>query len=584
LDPEVSGKIAAGEVIERPVSVVKELLENALDASAQRITVTLSDGGKGSIRIEDNGVGISTDELPFAAENFTTSKISTVSDINDVRTLGFRGEALASIRAVSALTIRSLAEGESVGREMAWRGGELVADAPCARAQGTEILVENLFFNLPARRKFLSSGSSEMRRVQGLIQSYALAYPEVSFSLVHDGSRLVNYPAATREERVAAVFGHALMPALRRIDMALGDIRLSGYASLPATTRGNRYLQFFFVNGRIVKNRLLTHAVHLAYRSLIPQNRFPIFVLFIEIPPRDIDVNIHPAKAEIRFRNEREMHQTVTSAVSDALKVGADSFRAKVESVYRSIFPGSKQSGIAVAGENIVHERPQTAEEPPTPLESQTGWLFREAPMSLLASEGAGPAASAAGNLYWQLHNSFILIQIRGGLVIIDQHAAHERILFNLARRALDGAQSPVQSLLFPATLELSPDEYNRFEELADTLPALGFEVEPFGSRTVIVRGIPAGVRNWEDGKLLQEMLGDRETGRTDRESFLMTFACRAAVKAGTRLTAAEMESLTDQLFATEHPFTCPHGRPTLLRVDTAELERRFQRSVKPSP
>ncbi len=562
LAPDVSSRIAAGEVIERPASVCKELVENAIDALAERIIIDLSEGGRSRIRVSDDGVGIRAADLPLAASNFSTSKISTIEEISHITTLGFRGEALASIVAVSRLTMLSRSAEEEVGREMTWKEGTAVRDEPAARSRGTDVTVEDLFGNLPARKKFLASPASELRRISSLVQTYALAYPRVSFILRSEGSDLHSYPISSLEERAQAVLGSQVYDHLRFFENRGGETALSGYISQPDLTRGNRGLQFFFVNGRAVKDRLLSHAVHQAYHALIPRERFPVLVLFLEIPPEDLDVNVHPAKTEVRFRNERELHRFVLSSVREALESTGTSLEEKVHTVYQGIFP----------------DRPSVeGAKPGASGGEQIGWMFKESPEPLIEGERQHPLVTA-GNLYWQLHQSFILIQIRGGVVIVDQHAAHERILFDAAKRSMQGETIPVQPLLFPATLELTPEEYDRYEELIPILPSLGFETEPFGSRAVIVRGIPAGVRNWEDGRLLQQILGDEGA---DLDAFLKSYACRSAVKAGTDLTNEEMESLADQLFATEFPFTCPHGRPTMLRLSTADLERRFQRTAR---
>ncbi|MCK4235874.1 MAG: DNA mismatch repair endonuclease MutL, partial [Candidatus Krumholzibacteria bacterium] len=582
LDPKVAGKIAAGEIIERPASVVKELIENSLDASSSRIAVEISDGGKTMIRIEDNGDGIQSDELHLAVQNFSTSKIHEVDDISNILTLGFRGEALASIRSVSQLTIRSMAKGENVGREMQWRGEKLIKDSPYVRNPGTEIIVNNLFFNFPARKKFMASGSSELRRITSLIQSFALAFPETSYSLRNNDREILVYPASSLKARVEVVFGSGVLAHLEPFENRSGSLCLHGFTSMPNITRGNRSLQFLFVNRRHIKDRLLTHAIHQAYHSLIPRDRFPLVVLFLEIAPDEIDVNVHPAKTEIRFKNDREIHGLVSSTLRKALKAESFSFKEKVESVYRNIFPQKITEDSGAPGDVIrlpTYENAEGERVITGTGGNHLGGIFHEAPLSLFGNNFEGRIASG-GNLYWQLHQSFILIQIRGGMVIVDQHAAHERILFNKAKNHLGGNKAPVQSLLFPATLELTPEEYERYEELSDILPSLGFEVKPFGMRSIIVQGIPAGVRNWNDGYLLQEILGDKDAGRTSIEQFLKTYACHSAIKAGTKLSTKEMESLTDQLFATEFPFTCPHGRPTMLRVDLGELEKRFHRTV----
>ncbi len=573
LTPETAGKIAAGEVVERPFNVIKELVENSLDASASRIVLEIEDGGKRSIRIDDDGTGIASEDMPRAVENYSTSKISDIDDIYRVRSLGFRGEALASINSVSRMTIRSSEENADVGREIRWVASELRDDGPFVRTVGTEIIVEDLFFNLPARKKFLSSGPSETRRIVSSIQGFALAWPQTAFVMRSNGREVLSFPAGTIEERVEMVLGPSVFPHLKPFSRTDGRVEVNGYASMPSMTKANRSSQFMFVNGRSVKDRLLGHAVRQAYQSIIPGDRFPIVVLRLDIPPEMLDVNVHPAKAEVRFENERDIHRLVSSAIREALEDRTISFRDKVESVYKSIFP---QDGSADTGDETAAQGTYRADET-----GRSDWLFQESPQPLFETDPGKVQSQVSTGLYWQLHDSYIMIQIRGGMVIIDQHAAHERILYDIARRNVDGEKAVVQSLLFPATLELSPDEYDSFEKVIETLPNLGFEAEPFGMRTIIVRGIPAGVRNWDDGRLLRTILSDLGRGLPATDSILRSFACHAAVRAGERLSLEEMESLTDQLFATEFPFTCPHGRPTMLRVEMRELEKRFQRTPK---
>jgi DNA mismatch repair protein MutL len=575
LTADVAAKIAAGEVVERPSSVLKELIENSLDAGAGRISIELSDGGKALIRVEDNGAGIPYAELPLAVESFSTSKIARVEDISRVETLGFRGEALASIRSVSWLTIRSRAAGEELGRELAYRGASVHGDSAFARNQGTEVIVENLFHNVPARKKFLRSGQSELRRIIAVIQAYALSSPRTAFTLRESGRDILSYPSSSLRERVEVVLGAELFASLIPISYTVGRMRIHGFASRGDQTRANRYMQFYFVNRRYIRDRVLSHAVSQAYESLIPRNRFPAVALFLDVPPEEIDVNVHPTKAEVRFRNEGEIHRLVLSSISEALRAKPSSYEETVESAYRSIFPrAGARADDAPMPARVAGSWQGAA---PEIGEGDRTFEFHETPLSLFDGEDSS-GLFAAGNLYWQLHQSFILIQIRGGMVIIDQHAAHERILFDRAKASLSGAKPVVQSLLFPATLELSSAEYERYETLQPMLASLGFESEPFGLRSIIVRGIPAGVRNWEDGRLLQEILGGE--GRSGIDELLKTYACRSAIKAKTKLTNEEMESIADQLFATELPYTCPHGRPTMLRVSIGELERRFARTV----
>ncbi len=584
LSQETTGKIAAGEVIERPASVVKELIENSIDALSTRINVEIEDGGKAVIHVSDNGTGILYEDLPSAVENFSTSKIVSIEDVMRVKTLGFRGEALASIRYVTRLAISSRSVGEELGREIHWTGDAIVKDSPSARNPGTEITASDLFFNLPARRKFLSADVSELRRIISLIQSFALAFPDISFSLKSGGRDVLHYPASSLEERMEVVFGAAVFPGLRHFEGSDSNITVEGYTSMPAVTRGNRSMQFVFVNRRHIRDRSISHAIGQAYQSIIPGDRHPMIALFIDIPPDEIDVNVHPAKSEIRFRDDRAVHRIVTSAIRGVLNGKTVSFSEKVETVYKAIFPEGRALSARGTSQGYSHGPDSGAlrdNNDPRTGEHRSEWLFQDSPNSLFAgSDHEAPSVSRSGRLYWQLHQSYIFIQIRGGLVIIDQHAAHERILYNSVKRNMSGERPSVQSLLFPATLDLTSEEFENYEKLADFLPSIGFEVEPFGLKSIIVRGIPSGVKNWNDGDLLQDILGEKGLGKSGVEQMMKAYSCRAAVKAGEKLSEEEMESLSDQLFATEFPFTCPHGRPTMLRVELDDLERRFHRTV----
>ncbi|MBN1163470.1 MAG: DNA mismatch repair endonuclease MutL [Candidatus Krumholzibacteriota bacterium] len=587
LSPETCSKIAAGEIIERPVNVIKELVENSLDASSSRIRVEVEGGGKTLIRVEDDGLGIPGAQLPLAVQNYSTSKIREIDDIHSVKTLGFRGEALASIKAVSHLTIKSRSAQEDIGREMRWKGSDLTQDGPVAKNPGTEVLARNLFYNLPARKKFLSSDAAELRRITAILQSFALSFPEVGFTLTGNAKEILSYPASSLEERVEVVFGSGVFTNLRFFERLLGAVKIYGYTSLPGLTRGNRSLQFIFVNRRPVKDKLLGHALRQAYQSLIPGDRFPLGTVFLEVPPGALDVNVHPTKAEVRFESEREIHRLVSSTIREVLKGQGNtiSFKNKVESVYRAIFPSGAGLKDTDRKEGFYpgDSAPQNGIPGSSTLsESRPGWLFQELPQSLFEFQGGEESAFTPVRLYWQLHQSYIFIQIRGGMVVIDQHAAHERILYDQAGKNLKGGKAIIQPLLFPATLELSVEEYEEYERISAHLPSLGFEVEPFGMRSVIVRGIPAGVKRWDDGLLLQNILAEKGIGHGGMEDLLKTYACHAAIKAGDKLSLEEMESLTDQLFATEFPFTCPHGRPTMLRVELADIERRFMRTVTP--
>ncbi|MFO7915888.1 MAG: DNA mismatch repair endonuclease MutL [Candidatus Krumholzibacteriales bacterium] len=575
LSRETTARIAAGEVIERPVNVVKELIENSIDAGAARISVTLQGGGKELIRIKDDGAGIPASEIEAAADNFSTSKISGIEDIGTVDTLGFRGEALASIRAVSRLSILSGTENDEAAREVSWEGIRLTGEKPAARKTGTTVTVRDLFFNLPARKKFLSSDSAETRRITALIRRMSISFPFTAITLESDGKKILSYSASSLKERIEAVTGPGNFNRMKKVERAGGEFRLSGYVSSPELSRGNRSMQYFFVNNRYVKDKIIGYALRRAYENVIPADRHPMAILFLEVPRNLVDINVHPSKSRIKFQNEREVHRFVHRSVRDAVRGEKTvSFQEKVESVYRSIFPEKQKEEMPEAAGRDTPEYSRQGE-----LDiRETEWLARESPQSLLNEKSE---MSKSAELYWQLHDSYIFIQIRNGMVIIDQHAAHERILYNRARNNIAGEKPRVQSLLFPATIELSPEEYDNFEEYSDILPQLGFEAEPFGIRTIIVRGIPAGVKNWSEGALLRDILGETGGKGSSLDAMLKSYACHSAIRAGEKLSVEEMESLVDQLFATEYPFTCPHGRPTMLRISRPELDRRFGRKTE---
>jgi DNA mismatch repair protein MutL len=593
LDPGCVERIAAGEVIERPASVVKELVENCLDAGATSIVVRLQKGGLESIHVEDDGHGIPSREMPLAVEPHATSKIAGSGDLGSIHSFGFRGEALASIAAVSRLSLRSRFDGEAVGTRLDMVGGRLELHEPDARHRGTSVLVRDLFFNVPARREFMKSASSEKRAVSTAMTALALAHPAVAFRLEADDALSLDLPAAADlQTRAHRLFGAAVYEKLRRFEGEANGIRVEGVASLPTYTRGNRTGQFFFVNRRSVFDKGIAHAISAAYREVIPAGRFPLVLLFVDLPTSRVDVNVHPTKAEVRFRDSSALHEVLRHALQDALSL-------RHESPEESVGPPAKEGSPEAAALGRVEAildgqglrgptegyrtgpRWSRSHESPTLFESEEGYSSPPP-----APEGEVPfdprVLTGSHELFWQLHNTFILTQVRGALVIVDQHNSHERILYNQGKQALAGSAAPVQHLLFPTTMDLSPAELDVYEVHRGDLEKVGFVTEPFGGQTILVRGIPSGLRNWNDGALLRDVLadlGDRgSSSRDPRESILASMSCHGAIRAGEKLTLPEMQALMDQLFATELPYSCPHGRPTLIRIGLPELERRFGR------
>ncbi len=604
LDLHTINKIAAGEVVERPASVVKELLDNALDARASRISIDLEAGGRKLIRVTDDGVGIPPDELPLAILNHATSKLSQIEDLLRIHSLGFRGEALASIASVSRLSITSREQGSEIAHRIEVVDGEASGLRPVAAPAGTTVTAAELFYNTPARREFLRSPVAERRAILDLVCTYALALPQLRLLLRDDGRELLDLrPAATLRERAADVLGRPVEQNLADVRGERDAIRLEGLASKPPYGRNNRSQQFTFVNGRPVRDRTLSFAISHAYERSMEHDRFPIVLLFVSLPGEQVDVNVHPTKREVRFRDERAVHALVTGGLRRAigapdfaerdrlpqpvhavtmLKTWADT-PAEVLPVPDSTATGASTPQPALWPAPVWPGGADTARET-TGDESQAAAFAWGSPPEGVAVPTTRPAPSQDDALYWQLHNGYIMVQIKGGLVMVDQHAAHERVLFDRAVAALQDRPAVVQRLLFPITLELSVRQFAAFEDATEWFGKLGFQVNPFGGRSVLVEGIPAELQNWDEGAVLLGMLDDlaenRETQRLPlRDKVLATFACRGAIMIGKKLAVPEMRALMDQLFATTLPYTCPHGRPTLLRIGLEDLARRFQRT-----
>jgi DNA mismatch repair protein MutL len=594
LEPGCVERIAAGEVIERPASVVKELVENSIDAGAESIRIGIRRGGVEEILVEDDGHGIPVRELPLAVERHATSKITGSGDLGSISSFGFRGEALASIASVSRFTVRSRSVEEEVGGRMELVGGRPDRREPEARHPGTSIRVRDLFFNMPARKEFLRSESAERRAITQAVTALAFAHPGVAFRLEANGSVVLDLPVALDlETRVHGILGSSVTEQLRRFDGEAAGMRVEGMVSLPTYTRGNRTGQYFYVNRRAVFEKGLAHAVGAAFRDVIPSGRFPLVVLFLDAPVSRVDVNVHPTKAEVRLKDEGAAHELVRHAIRDALDLRREppEQRARVAAGAGTQTPEERETEVL---KELVENATWGASEgradgPRWSRRHEGPTLFGPGTMVPVGS-GSDPeratlpadAGSAASHALWQVHNTFILTQIRGALVIVDQHNSHERILYDQGRLALEGRPVAVQQLLFPATLDLGPDELTAYEVHARDLERVGFVTEPFGGSTVLVRGIPSGLRNWNDGALFRDVLVDLADNRGEssnpRESILASMSCHGAIKAGEKLSEPEMQSLIDRLFATDQPYSCPHGRPTVIRIGLPELERRFGR------
>ena len=634
LSDTVANKIAAGEVVERPASVVKELLENSLDAGASEFRIDVEAGGRRLIRMADDGCGMLPDDALLAFERHATSKLADVKDLLSIATLGFRGEALPSIASVSRLLLETRSPDEQSGTSVEIAGGKLLRCDEAALATGTVITIRDLFFNVPARKKFLRSEQTEIAHIASLVTHYSLAHPSKTFVLRHNNAELLSVtPVATLRERVFQVFGSRILDDLldlgdrhRDLNMPLEEnappgehpltrsFRLRGFVSGPQVQKLNRNSIYLFVNGRLIRDRLLLHAISAAYHNLMPAACYPFALLFLDCDAEEVDVNVHPSKTEVRFRHGSIVHDFVRDTVRDILMAqrpasnipaptpaqpGAElpysEFTQRIESMsFPSVALAATAEATAEAAalpEFILH-RPQSPAprfdfDPPgpsvvskIPIPETHGPLFPDAqplaPESLDALTDLRPLG--------QIHESFIIAAGRDGLWIIDQHVAHERILFEqvLAQRANGGTES--QRLLVPLVISLSAGQQIEYARIAEELDALGFETEPFGNRTIAVKSAPAGVPAAEIEKVVFEILeiSERELRRASlddvRRAMAASIACRAAIKINTHLEPAKIDWLLRSLAATEYPMSCPHGRPIALRYATRDILKSFHR------
>ena len=585
LEEHTVNRIAAGEVVERPASVVKELVENSIDAGAHTIIVEVEQGGKRLIRVTDDGEGMSPADALLSIQRHATSKIRDAEDLQSIVTLGFRGEALPSIAAVSRFELLTKRADLDTGMRLVVENGQVVEAEECAARNGTIVTVRDLFYNTPARLKFLKSVATELSHITELMTRFALAFPEISFRLLHNGQEIfVSQGSTDPRHALLAVFGRDVARELRSIDFAQGSLRITGYVSPPHLTRPTRAMQSFFVNRRLVRHRVLSKALDDAYRTLTPEGRHPVAAIFLQVPPYNVDVNVHPTKAEVKFSHEGEVYHAVLTAIRQALLQ---------QGMMPSALPGL-QSGLDIAQPAA---RPSTGQpiwqpSPMPPQEVLHAELLRRAGIELsqAASAEVQPAARPYAEMLegfqvlGQLDRTYIIASSLRGLLIIDQHVAHERVLYEKLAVLRQRQPVPVQHLLTPLVFHLDRRAATLLGEHLQEIQDMGFLLEPFGSDSVVLRGVPAwlGQRNVE--ALVRDLLDEiselgvqRRLPLTD-ETLVATTACKMAVKAGDALSHAEMTHLLQELAETENPYLCPHGRPVVLVLSIEELERRFKR------
>ena len=593
LPPDVANKIAAGEVVERPASILKELLENAIDAGATQIDVEVVAGGTRLVSVADNGSGMNRDDALLSVERHATSKIRTAADIEHIHTLGFRGEALAAISSVSRFRLLTRQGDALAGTELTISGGTLqdVRDAGCP--QGTTIEVRDLFFNMPARRKFLRSPQTETAHLRQMFVVHALAWPEIGMKLSVDGRSVTVLPGqATLKERIHDLMGPDVETALQPVEYHSAEVKVSGYVGLPALARGDRSEQHVFVNRRAASAPVVNNAIAEAYRTLLPDGRYPYVYLSLALDDGLVDVNVHPTKRDVRFRHPSDVRDTLITAIRKALTKGASAFVPGQNPVVAAPPPVAvPERKVQLSIDDLPQIRPFAYPQSVRGLERDTSAAAGALPG---ASDGgvatAEPPALHRAPWQWcrvvgQVGGLYVILETDDGFVIMDPHAAHERVLFERFMSSVLRHTVESQGLLVPETVDLPPRDAELVRRNLATLKHMGFGVSEFGGDTFVVDAMPTGLGAVASRALLVdvaghlETLGDRAAGERLREEAIAQAACKAAVKARDRLALAEVEQLVMALAATEMPYTCPHGRPTLIYTSFAELERKFGRA-----
>jgi DNA mismatch repair protein MutL len=608
LPDSVANQIAAGEVVQRPASAVKELLENALDAGADKIQLIIKDAGKALIQVIDNGCGMSVTDARMCFERHATSKVRKADDLFAIRTMGFRGEAMASIAAIAQVEMKTKRHEDEVGTLVEIEGSVITKQEPTATSNGTSICVKNLFYNTPARRNFLKSNPTEMRYIIDEFQRVALAKPHIAFSLHHDGNEIYRLPAATIKQRIVHLFGNNYNERLIPVEEETTIINLKGYIGKPEFAKKTRGEQFFFVNDRFIKDNYLNHAVNKAYQELLPDDHFPLYVLFIDIDPAKIDVNVHPTKTEIKYLDEKSIYAIIHSAVKRSLGRFniSPTLDFNQETAFSNMITPKAPEDIVPPSISFNPDfnpfgAPKTASPKTTyfkeqyqPKEVSQNWssLYQitnysqpEQTTIELNDDKNEELVAASNKQYMQIHNRYIVSQIKSGVMVIDQQAAHERILYERFLLHLEDRKGASQQSLFPQTVNLSAGDFELAKSLLDDIKSLGFDVREFGKNTLIIDGIPVdlGSTNINETQLFEDLIegfknSQQELKLDKRDALARSMARNSAIKAGTALSQQEMNNLIDELFACKTPNFSINGKPAIQTITLAELAQKFEK------
>jgi DNA mismatch repair protein MutL len=579
-------KIAAGEVVQRPASVVKELLENAVDAHAKSITIIIKNAGRTLINVIDDGVGMSVEDAEAAFQRHATSKIKTFEDLEQIQTLGFRGEALASIAAVSQVEMQTRQSKDDIGIIVKISGDQRKEISKGSMSSGTSITVKNLFYNTPGRRKFLKSDTTEFKHISDAVQRFAISYPELKIVFISDNEKIFNLRPASQIDRIKDIFGDKLSEILIFFEDQTEIVNISGFLSKVDFTRKSRIEQYMYLNGRYILNRSINHAVMKGYENLLEKGSFPFFILFLKLDPSRFDVNVHPAKMEVKFEDEQSLYRFVVSSVRKAL-----SSHDLIPSIGLRETIGMKDNvGLQFHSSTNEIKQGNTDWSGLFKVDKSTGEIFQSDRIGFEQNTKCVDFQPSSFNLFenkiqlWQIHNKYIIAPSEDGIMIIDQHAAHERVLYERAVNKFGRTANNSQQLIFPQTIEMTTGDVSLVKQLQSMLDSLGFSLKIFGKSTVIVDGVPTEVKPGQEGTILQDILDlfkedENNLKLEPREKLAKSFSCKTAIKAGDPLNENEMQSLIKQLFATEIPFVCPHGRPVVIKMSLSELDKRFGRT-----
>ncbi|MBN1756086.1 DNA mismatch repair endonuclease MutL [bacterium] len=590
LPEDVANKIAAGEVVERPASVVKELVENALDAGTSEITIYLKDGGKELIKVIDDGEGMERADAMVAFKRHSTSKIRVASDLNNIHTLGFRGEALPSIASVSRVELNTRTKDAMFGTKVLVEDSYVqeVSDAGCPK--GTQITVSNLFYNIPARRKYLKTTQTELTHLIDIVNRFAIGYPAVTFKLYHNDNEILFLRSSeTLLSRLQDVLDKGTSEGLLELSYQVPGLSITGFLGKPAVAKGvNRY-QYFYLNRRIMQSRILSAALKKGFGTLLPQGRYPVAILFLEIDPAEVDVNVHPAKLGVRFKREDQIFRHIFKAVEGVFsEVDIPVHQDNRIPTYNIAPPATHRRGLfEINSEQDAAEKRnftlQRGTNPAAYLPFSGNTEPAISPRAITTDDDEPEEVFEPSMVnFFQIHNLYIVVEIKGGILLIDQHAAHERILYERIYQQVQHKKGEGQRLLFPVNIELTPAQKQVYEEFRGSLANLGFELNMLGKNKLVVSTVPLYIKDFGDGEILLDILDELQEQPLSEEDklhrFVASAACKMAIKAGKELTIQEMNYLFDKLFTTRFPYTCPHGRPTLIKLTMDELDKRFGR------